>query len=268
VQETCNGQDDDCNGTIDDPSLLNNLPCNSGAQGVCMPGHTQCVGGSSTCVSNIAPGSQAEICNTLDDNCNGSVDEMNPTTACSSQNPGAGNVSQWACTGGACQITTCTSGYANINGAQGDGCECSTDVYAQSCNVAGSVSVPLGGSVTMTGKIESAAGSDWLTFNFSASALGQAFHPKVSLTDSGSGQYAMDVMVNCAGSAQGCSTTGGANNESGISVTTWEQTYAYVPGAGCCSDNTPRVTSVRVRAYRKFGDTPTCVSYTITATNQ
>ncbi|MCC6557471.1 MAG: hypothetical protein IT372_31355 [Polyangiaceae bacterium] len=268
IQETCNGQDDDCNGTIDDPSLLNNQPCASGAPGVCAPGHTLCSGGSSTCISNIAPGSQSEICNTLDDNCNGQTDEMNPTPACASQNPNAANVNSWACTSGACQITACTSGYANINGAPGDGCECATDQYAQNCNASGSTSVPLGGTVTMTGKIETAAGSDWLTFNFSVPGVGTAYHPKVSLTDSGGGQYAMDVMVNCAGQAAGCSTTGGANNESGINVTTWEQSYGYVAGPGCCSDSTPRVGSVRVRVYRTNGDPPTCASYTVTGTNQ
>jgi hypothetical protein len=126
----------------------------------------------------------------------------------------------------------------------------------------------MGGTVAMTGKIEAAGGSDWLTFNFTVPGVGQAYHPKISLTDSAGGQYAMDAMVNCAGGAAGCSTTGGANNESGINVTTWEQNYnAYVPGAGCCSDSTPRVSSIRIRAFRTGGQ-PTCASYTITATNQ
>jgi hypothetical protein len=120
----------------------------------------------------------------------------------------------------------------------------------------------------MTGKIESATGSDWITFNFTATGIGSPYHPRVALTDSGGGQYAMDVMVNCAGTAQGCSTTGGANNENGINVTTWEQNYnGYTLGPGCCADNTPRVTSVRVRVYRKNADAPTCTSYTVTATN-
>jgi hypothetical protein len=268
VQETCNGQDDDCNGTIDDPALVNNHPCNSGASGVCMQGHTLCSTGSLLCVSDVTPGSQAEICNTLDDDCNAQTDEMNPTAACSSQIPTAANVQSWSCLSGSCQITTCMVGYTNVNGATSDGCECSTDQYAKSCNVAGSVSVPSGGTVTMVGKLETATGSDWLTFNFTVSDVGQPYHPQISLTDSGGGQYAMDVMVNCTGSAAGCSTTGGTNNENGISVTTWEQNYdGYVTGGGCCTDNTPRASSVRARAYRKNGGLPTCVSYTITATN-
>jgi hypothetical protein len=268
IAEACDGQDNDCNGTIDDPALLNNLPCSSGAPGVCAEGHTLCTGGASACISNTAPGTQQEICNTLDDNCDGSVDEMNPNVACTAQLPSAQFVQTWACTTGACQIIACTTGHANIDIAPANGCECATDSYANACSVSGSASVPSGGTTTMSGKIESARGSDWLTFNFTVPRVGSPYHPRISMTDSGGGQYAMDVLVTCAGSAAGCSTTGGANNENGINVTTWEQNYnGYVAGSGCCSDNTPRVASVRVRVYRRLGDTPTCTNYTVTATN-
>ncbi|EYF06312.1 MopE-related protein [Chondromyces apiculatus] len=267
IQETCNGQDDDCNGTIDDPSLLNNQPCQSGAPGVCATGATLCANGAMSCNPVVAPGSQAELCNSLDDNCNGQVDEMNATNACAAQLPGAGNVQAWACTTGTCQITTCNGGYANINGASADGCECVTDSWATSCSVAGSVAVPLGGTTTMSGKVETASGSDWLTFNFTVPNVGQPYRPKVQLTDSGGGQYRMDVMVNCAGQAAGCSTTGGGNNENGINVSTWEQNYGgYTGGPNCCTDYTPRQSTVRVRVYRASG-VPTCTNYTVTATN-
>jgi hypothetical protein len=267
VQETCNGKDDDCNGTIDDPALLNGLPCSTGLPGVCSAGKTLCVGGSSTCVPNVQPNQQTEICDGLDNNCNGQIDEMNPTPACTSQNPNAMFVSAWACNGGVCQIASCTSGHADIDQAQGNGCECVTDAYSQACNTASTVSVPAGGTVNMVGKIESANGSDFLTFNFVVSAPGAAYHPKIQLVDSQGGQYAMDVMLDC-NNAAGCSTTGNVNNETGIQATIWEQNYnAYTPGAGCCTDNTPRVSSVTVRVYRKFMDQPTCASYTVTATN-
>jgi hypothetical protein len=266
VQETCNGQDDDCNGTIDDPALVNNVPCSTGQPGVCSAGKTQCVAGSSSCVPNVAPGSQPEICNNQDDNCNGQTDEMNPTPACTTQNPNAQFVQTWACVAGSCQIAVCQAGHADINTAQGDGCECTTDAWSTSCGVASTLSVPVGGTTDMVGKIESAAGSDWVVFNFTATAIGQAYHPKIQLLDSAGGQYAMDVMVNC-NSAAGCSTTGGANNESGINVNVWEQTYVYIPGPGCCSDNTPRQTSVRVRVFRKNGNAPTCAAFIVRATN-
>jgi Putative metal-binding motif len=267
VQETCNGLDDDCNGTIDDPSLLNNLPCSTAFPGVCMAGKTLCVGGSLSCVANVQPNQQVELCNNVDDNCNGQTDEMNPNPACISQNANAQNVQNWSCNGGSCAITTCNSGYADIDQAPGNGCECVTDAYQNVCNLAATVSVPKGGTVNMVGKIESASGSDFLTFNFTVPAVGLAYHPKIELVDSAGGQYAMDVLADC-NNAAGCSTTGGVNNENGIQVNIWEVDYnAYIPGAGCCSDDTPRVGSMRVRIYRKFQNTPTCSSYTVTATN-
>jgi len=266
VQETCNGKDDDCNGTIDDPGLVNNIPCSTGLPGACAAGKTQCVNGSSQCTPNVAPGSQPEICNSQDDNCDGQIDEMNPTPACTSQNPNATFVQTWACVGGTCQIAVCASGHADVNTAPGDGCECTTDSWSTSCGVASTLSVPVGGTTDMVGKIESASGSDWVVFNFTPTSLGQAYHPKVQLLDSAGGQYAMDVMVNC-NNAAGCSTTGGVNNENGINVTVWEQNYGYIAGSGCCSDLTPRQTSVRVRVFRKNGDAPTCASFTVRATN-
>src|SRR6185503_6323316 len=152
-------------------------------------------------------------CNSVDDNCDGTVDNLvpNANNACTQQNPNAMFVQGWACTGGACQIQTCQSGHANIDMAPGNGCECVTDSYQNVCNLAASASVPSGGMVNMIGKIEQAAGSDFLTFNFTVPALGSPYHPKVQLVDSQGGQYAMDVLKDCNNSA-GCSTTGGVNN--------------------------------------------------------
>src|SRR6185436_18644931 len=105
--------------------------------------------GSLGCVANVAPNSQPEICNALDDNCNGATDEMNPTPACTMQNPGAQFVTTWGCMG-TCQIVACTTGHADINQTIDDGCECVTDAYQNQCGVAGSVSVPKGATVNMT----------------------------------------------------------------------------------------------------------------------
>lgn len=50
--------------------------CNTGLPGVCEAGTTQCVDGNVTCVPDTQP--QPEICNGLDDDCDGQVDEGNP----------------------------------------------------------------------------------------------------------------------------------------------------------------------------------------------
>lgn len=50
--------------------------CNTGLQGPCADGAKQCVGGKLTCVSKQQ--TTPEVCNGLDDNCDGKADEGNP----------------------------------------------------------------------------------------------------------------------------------------------------------------------------------------------
>jgi hypothetical protein len=71
--EVCNGLDDDCDGTIDNNPIDANQPCGI-SLGECSPGLTACAGGKLSCVGAIGP--QAEVCNGLDDDCDGVVDGM------------------------------------------------------------------------------------------------------------------------------------------------------------------------------------------------
>ena len=67
--ETCNGEDDDCNGVIDD---ITAAPCEeSNPDGTCS-GTTACEGGEEVCTAQTP---KTEACNTLDDDCDGEVDE-------------------------------------------------------------------------------------------------------------------------------------------------------------------------------------------------
>jgi hypothetical protein len=266
VQETCNGKDDDCNGTIDDPALVNGQPCATGLPGVCAQGLTQCAAGSQSC--NPVQPAQQELCNNQDDDCNGVVDDIpNVNVACQSQLPSAGHVQNWACSLASCQITSCGTGYADIDGASGNGCECASDSYAQTCGSASTITVPIGGNATMTGVVESAQGSDYAVFAFSNKPVGSTYHPKIQMTNSAGGQYAMTVLDTCAAPAS-CNDGGnGANTD------VWEATFdsaapgTYIPGPGCCTDQSAHPINMIVRVFRKNGDAPTCQSYTITATN-
>jgi hypothetical protein len=83
--ETCAdlGQDDDCNGVTDDiPSR--GLPCTTAGLGQCGVGTWDCRGGQLVCLTP-AP-APAELCNGLDDDCDGPVDEgfdlVRSTTDC------------------------------------------------------------------------------------------------------------------------------------------------------------------------------------------
>lgn len=74
--ETCAnpGQDDDCNGTLDDIEELNGA-CDTGALGPCEVGAWTCDADVLVCQSGVA--ARDEICsNVVDDDCNGEIDEQ------------------------------------------------------------------------------------------------------------------------------------------------------------------------------------------------
>ena len=87
--ETCNGQDDNCNGEVDEGNPDSGDSCNTGNPGICAEGATDCRDGLVVCIQ-ITSLNPIEICNGADDNCNGEVDEGNPDSGdlCSTGQPG------------------------------------------------------------------------------------------------------------------------------------------------------------------------------------
>jgi hypothetical protein len=73
--ETCNGKDDNCNGTADENNPGGGAACTTGLPGICAAGSQQCQGGTLKCVQTQQPKPSDTCGNNLDDNCNGSVDE-------------------------------------------------------------------------------------------------------------------------------------------------------------------------------------------------
>jgi len=73
-EERCNGQDDDCDGAVDEGPVDESIgaPCGVAA-GECRPGRWACEGGGLVCVGGAQPG--AEVCNGADDDCDGATDE-------------------------------------------------------------------------------------------------------------------------------------------------------------------------------------------------
>lgn len=49
--ETCNGQDDNCNGLVDDGNPGGGQPCNTGLPGACAAGTTNCISGAIVCTA-------------------------------------------------------------------------------------------------------------------------------------------------------------------------------------------------------------------------
>ena len=72
-QESCNGKDDDCDGTTDEiPSSAIVCPV-EGLQGECAQGREVCDEGKVTCLQRNAP--QSDVCDGKDNDCNGKIDE-------------------------------------------------------------------------------------------------------------------------------------------------------------------------------------------------
>ena len=86
--ETCNGIDDDCDGATDEGNPGGGVACTTGLSGVCAAGVTQCDAGALHCQST---GAVPEVCNGLDDDCDGTVDNDDPGggASCSTGQPGA-----------------------------------------------------------------------------------------------------------------------------------------------------------------------------------
>jgi hypothetical protein len=137
MPEQCNGVDDNCDGAVDEGNPGGGQACSTGAPGVCAAGTTSCSGGGIVCTPNQAPG--AELCNMLDDDCDGVVDEGFPDVTCG---VGACQRTVSSCSLGTPQ--TCTPGQPSAeicdgidndcdgvvdNGNPGGGAACSTGQY-------------------------------------------------------------------------------------------------------------------------------------------
>jgi hypothetical protein len=134
--ETCDGTDEDCDGTVDNPAAVDGNVCTTTLPGICSAGKTSCSSAVETCVPDVQVGAQVETCDGKDEDCNGTIDDIvDVKTECAGKNPGGANVTDWKCENAACAVSTCTAGYADCDQSGANGCEISVDADAAHCGV-------------------------------------------------------------------------------------------------------------------------------------
>ncbi|MBI5533337.1 MAG: hypothetical protein HY898_11510 [Deltaproteobacteria bacterium] len=103
IKETCNALDDDCDGTVDNNLIDAGKPCGVSNIFPCQMGAQQCVSGALVCIGDIGPGT--EMCNGLDDDCNGQIDDNTKDTVgtCGQSDVGECKLGTKVCTGGMIQ---------------------------------------------------------------------------------------------------------------------------------------------------------------------
>jgi hypothetical protein len=111
--ELCNGKDDNCDGRVDETFPQAMMACMTGKPGPCAPGADQCIDGGLVCVSPYTP--VAELCDGIDNDCNGKTDETfnfaNDPAHCGTCSNACATGA--ACAGGICFETNCADGIDN-----------------------------------------------------------------------------------------------------------------------------------------------------------
>ncbi|MBO6937746.1 MAG: hypothetical protein JJ863_22445 [Deltaproteobacteria bacterium] len=259
--ETCNGVDDDCDGTTDNGFAIGGA-CDG--VGECGVGTVECDAGGtgvvcSTDIGGSAYGGVAEACNGLDDDCDGSADEDSVTAMC-----GTAANATYACNGVAGCAYTCDGSYLDPNGSAADGCECLPDAE----------SVPMCASATLLatltdsdetrvidGNLDFPTDEDWYQVAFTnGAAAGYKIQAYFSVSAPG---IVFDIENG------GCPGTGA--NECTIATNHTfdprEESAQCTPistsGTQC---NSAAGRTYWIRVYRTSG-TDTCTPYQLTLTN-
>ena len=147
--EACNGRDDDCDGVVDEGQNLQNDPLNCGAcgracavpgadaicvagacaLGRCRPGFGDADGAPDNGCECAVQNGGTEICDGLDQDCDGRVDEgfdlggdVRNCGACGRRCLPANAAP--LCAAGQCRVDTCVAGFGDADGNPANGCEC------------------------------------------------------------------------------------------------------------------------------------------------
>jgi hypothetical protein len=113
--EVCDGEDNDCNGMVDDGDLEGG-DCMTGMQGVCAQGTSSCDGGRAVCTPDTA--SSSETCDGQDNDCDGMTDDGLGGAACNTGQSGVCSAGTEQCSNGS---MVCAQNQQASNEQCGDG---------------------------------------------------------------------------------------------------------------------------------------------------
>jgi hypothetical protein len=189
--ETCNGADDDCNGITDDGFEGLGEACDGPDEDSCATGVTTCSKGELACIESGV--GKAELCNALDDDCDGETDEdfTQLGEVCDGEDADECTDGVWACApGGVVGCTDDAASKAEVCDGADDDCDGLTDAQ-DSDLVAGLCAVQQGvckGAVAIPSLCQ---GGVWLACGAAEYLAGDA-------------DYEADLELSCDGKDNDC----------------------------------------------------------------
>lgn len=247
--ETCNGLDEDCDGTADEEltsAFYRDLDGDSFGdpdevvQACAMPpGYVT----SSTDCDDQAAGVRpeaAEQCNGIDEDCDTIPDDGAAATLC----PPTTRVQTTQCGGlSGCEIVSCNPGSYDADGQYATGCECDDDLAGSTCSAATHLgSLSSGQTQVRSGKLPDETQTDWYQLSFPAGPG----NPTIALTSNPGSVFRFDVLFGGCGGTAGDCVTGGKST----ALFTWVHNQTSCTEINYCTTCGTLPASVLIRVER------------------